>query len=87
MTDRDKKIRAMLKDENHVVLEVDGQKDRYGKTPFTAFWLTSYIPGLPFDDTELKMRAQCFRTLFDVSVRTWQKRGKIVHVIDLMDKL
>ncbi len=87
MTDRDKKIRAMLKDENHVVLEVDGGKDREGKTPFTAFWLTNYIPGQPFDDTELKMRAQCFRTLFDVSGRTWQKRGKIVHVIDLMDKL
>ena len=72
----------MLEDETHVVLEANGKKDREGKTPFTAYWLTNYIPGQPFDDTELKMRAQCFRTLFDVSVRTWEKLGKTVHVIE-----
>jgi len=87
VNDRDKKIRAMLKDENHVVIDYNGPVDREGKRPFTLYWLTTYIPGLRFDDTELKMRAQCFRANVGVHITRMQEQGKLIHIIEVGDIL
>lgn len=79
---RSVKIRAFLEDERHVVIEYNGPVDREGKRPFTLYWLTTYIPGLRFDDTELKMKMQCFRANVGVHISRMQEQGRLIHIIE-----
>lgn len=87
MNDRDEKIRAMLKDENHVVMEFNGDVDRDGNRRFTLYWLTTYVPGLRFDDTEFKMRAQCFKANTGLHITHMQEQGRMIHIIKVGDIL